>query len=219
MTAPVLRLSYDDRTDRLLCLEYGRVDDGMHPDAIEEVCEDFGLIHDEPDGRPVGFMVNDFVLFEADAEHDLWDGPRFDCPALGLREATVGVICAAASVYVDGSTIDRILFWNAVSENDAEEAVEDWRCVIEVGDLKGHFGIGYTLFELGRFTEAYMHLRTYTDIAPYCAWGWNWRGQAALATGDVDQARTCFERTLEVEQVEHTETDAEERLAALEWSR
>ena len=163
-------------------------------------------------------MVNDFVLFEADAEPDLWEGPSFDCPALGLRDASAGVICTAASVYVDGSTIDRVLFWGAVGESDAEQAVDDWRSVIEAGDLKGHFGIGYTLFELGRFTEAYMHLRTYTDLARYSAWGWNWRGQAALAVGDLDQARECFERTLEVEQIEHVETDAEERLAALEWS-
>ena len=218
MTAPVLRLSYDDRTDRLLCLEYGRVDDGLHPDAVDELCEDFNLIRDQPAGRPVGFMVLDFGLFEADAEAELWEGPRFDCPALGLRDASAGMICAAASVYVDGGTIDTVLFWTAVGESDEEEAVEDWRRVIEAGDLKGHFGIGYTLFALERYTEAYMHLRAYTDLAPYSAWGWNWRGQAALAVGDADQARACFERTLEVEQIEHVETDADERLAALEWS-
>jgi tetratricopeptide (TPR) repeat protein len=217
VTAP-LRLSYDDRTDRLVCLDYNHVDDGIHPDAYDPVCDDFAYVLDGPEGPPIGFMVLDFVIFDPDAEPDLWNGPRFDCPALGLRDASAGAICAAAAVYLDGSTLDRLLFWEAVGESDPEEAVEDWRHVIEAGDLKGHFGVGYTLFELGRFTEAYMHLRTYTDIAPYCAWGWNWRGQAALAVADIDQARECFERTLEVEEIEETETDAVERLAALEWS-
>ena len=30
-----------------------------------------------------------------------------------------------------------------------------------------HFGLGYTLYDLGRFQEAYRHLRHYTEIAPH----------------------------------------------------
>ena len=218
MSTPNLYLSYDACLDWLMCFEFGRVDDGAHPDAWQPVSESFAYLLDEPEGWVVGFKALDFVTFDAEAEPTLWEGPRFHCPALGLRDATAGVICMAATVYLDGSTLNRLLFGEAVREQEAEDAAARWRRVIEAGDPMGHFGLGYTLFDMGEVAEAYLHLRTYTVVAPYCAWAWNWRGQAALAIGDPDQARECLERALEVERIEGTETDAAERLAALEWS-
>src|SRR4051794_27232828 len=44
-----------------------------------------------------------------------------------------------------------------------------------------HFALGYTLYELGRFKEAYRHLRYYTEISPQGAWNWCWLGKAAQA--------------------------------------
>ncbi len=62
-----------------------------------------------------------------------------------------------------------------------------------------HFGLGYTLYELERFPEAYRHLRHYTEIAPCGSWNWCWLGKAAEAIGETAEARTAYECALELE--------------------
>ena len=59
-----------------------------------------------------------------------------------------------------------------------------WRWCLEAGDTKAHFGRGYTLCELGRYHEAYGHLRAYTEIVPRNAWAWSWLGQASEGIGE-----------------------------------
>ena len=51
------------------------------------------------------------------------------------------------------------------------------------GDPMAHFGLGYTLSDLGRFREALPHLRHYTRIAAHGPWNWVWLGrcQSGLA--------------------------------------
>ena len=78
-----------------------------------------------------------------------------------------------------------------------------------------HFGLGYTLYDLGRPQEAYRHLRHYTEIAPCGSWNWCWLGKAAEALGETSEARTAYERALELEDEGGEETDAAELLGRL----
>src|SRR4051812_5204365 len=78
-----------------------------------------------------------------------------------------------------------------------------------------HFALGYTLYELGRFPEAYRHLRHYTEIAPHGSWNWCWFGKGAEAVGEKEEAIVAYGRALELEAEGDQETDATERLKEL----
>ena len=84
--------------------------------------------------------------------------------------------------------------------------------------MKAHFGLGYTLVELGRPREAFGHLAMYTEICPRNAWAWLWRGRAGEDMGESAEAASCYRRAIACEADGSYETDAEERLAALEPS-
>ena len=73
-----------------------------------------------------------------------------------------------------------------------------------------------TLYDLGRHKEAYRHLRHYTEIAPRLSWGWCWRGKAAHAIGESDEARSDYLRAIDLEHEGGEETDATELLADLD---
>ena len=62
-----------------------------------------------------------------------------------------------------------------------------------------HFALGYTLYDLGRFHEAYRHLRYYAELAPAGSWNWCWYGKAAQAIGEIDEARAAYRRAIELE--------------------
>lgn len=79
-----------------------------------------------------------------------------------------------------------------------------------------HFGLGYTLLELGRDREAYRHLRYYAEIAPAHPWNHCWFGKAAAAIGEVEEARSAYLRAIELTEAGGDETDAPELLAELE---
>ena len=81
-----------------------------------------------------------------------------------------------------------------------------------------HYGLGYTLLELGRDREAYPHLRAYAELVPHTAWAWCWLGQACAAMGETAEARRAFERAIALTGEGGDETDAEELLAALSSS-
>lgn len=51
-----------------------------------------------------------------------------------------------------------------------------------------HFALGYTLYELERYHEAYRHLRYYAQIAPAAPWNWCWFGKAAAAVGELQRS-------------------------------
>lgn len=214
MARPNLYLSHDEDYDCLACFEFGRTDDGHHPDAWHGVSEWFGWMLDKPDGKIVGFMVRDFSEFDPERCKGIWKRPRFQVPALGLRKATAGEICLAAKAQVRGDTVNRLMFGFATA-HEGEEAMHAWRHVIEAGDLMGHFGLGYTLLELGDLHGAYKHLRAYTEIAKYSPWAWNYLGRAAETLGDHVEARPHYERAISLEDLQGEPTDADERLAGL----
>ena len=125
----------------------------------------------------------------------------------------------AAQATIEGSTPDVVFFDLAVAANangEQEEAEKYWRLCLAAGDLKAHYGLGYTLMDLGREREAYGHLVTYTVLAPQLAWAWSWRARAALAIGEQREARICAERALALHGGDEDASDAAELLAELD---
>lgn len=220
MTRPRLYLSHDADYDWLIALEFGVIDDGQPSENWRRVTDDFGFLHDGPGEAVLGFKVVDFAEFDLDADEaaEVWEGPRFDVPVLGLTDVTAGEVMAAARPFFDGrSSLNRLAFDAAVhSAADKQQALRHWQACLQAGDSMAHFGLGYTLYDLGRHREAYRHLRHYTELAPACTWAWCWYGYAAEAVGEPTEARRAYERAIELEQAGEDETDAAERLAALE---
>lgn len=217
MTRPRLYLNRDADVDWLVALEFGRVDDGQSDDDWRMVSEAFGFLHAGPGGREVGFKIVELAAFDTEDDElsDVWDGPRFDVPALGLADVTVGeIVLATRALLGEASTLNRQIFGAAIHA-DGDEAVGLWFACLQAGDGMAHFGLGYTLYEQGRRPEAYRHLRHYTELAPQGPWPWCWLGKAALAVGEVEEARAAFERALQLEDEQGEETDAGELLAAL----
>jgi tetratricopeptide (TPR) repeat protein len=214
--APRLFLNHDADYGWLIALEYGTTDDGQPSDNWAPVSEDFAyLVIGE---RCVGFVArhfDDFDPYDSDIA-SIWGEPRFDVPALGLTEASAGEIVVAADVFLDGeNTLNRDLFDAAVkARRKPQKAVELWRRCLQTGDVMAHYGLGYTLYELGRFHEAYRHLRAYTEITPSNAWAWCWFGRAADAICETSEAEAAYRRALEVER-EGDETDAGDLLEEL----
>ncbi len=176
----------------------------------------------DPDGRCIGFQVNDFASFDPDApEFDaLWnETPHFDAPQLGLRDACAGASCVAARVFLgDEPTLNRCYFNSAVSAGAAGEeatAAEQWALCLETGDAMAHYGLGYTLYALGDFRGAYRHLRVYAELTPRNAWSWCWLGHACIALGELGEARTALEKAVEMEAQGSEATDAPELLEEL----
>ena len=218
---PRLFVSHDKDFHWLIALEYGRVGEDQPQGCWHVVSDDCAYLLDAPEGRVVGFRINDFHTFDPDEPEveAIWEGPRFDAPILGLTNATAGEIAIAARHHFgDRDSLNRAIFGVATG-HEGEEALTHWTHCLESGDAMAHFALGYTLFELGRLTEAYGHLRHYTEIAPMGAWNWHWYGQAAEALGEITEARRAYRRAIELDDPDEdgdSETDAVERLAALE---
>lgn len=131
----------------------------------------------------------------------LFEGPRFDVPVLGLGEPTLDMAYFGLAVAAGGA-------------GELDEALVLWRHCLEAGALEAHYGLGYTLLDLGRPREAYRHLRYYSELTPANPWAWCYRGRAAEALGEIDEARGCYARAIELEDGD-LETDADERLDAI----
>ncbi|MBA2513747.1 MAG: tetratricopeptide repeat protein [Solirubrobacterales bacterium] len=221
--ATPLRISYDADLDSLFGLRPDVVVDGHPGDAAEELLEGLHLFRSPEDLSIIGFHVGEAFAWDVAGceEHWLWsqDFACFSVPTLGLSAACLGEVVLAAQHTLISSTPDVVLFDLAVtlgSAGDWEQAEQMWRLCLATGELKAHFGLGYTLVELGRPREAFGHLLTYTELAPRLAWAWSWRARAALEMDDHVEARKCFERALAVEAEGGGETDAAEHLAELE---
>ena len=218
MNPPHLYLNFIAEYDWLIALEFGRVDDAQRRDDWRGVSKSFGFLHDGPDGPEVGFKILDFSEFDPEDPEvaEIWDNPRFDVPVLGLSGATAGeTVLAARSLFGNQSTVNR-QFFDAATNAEGERALSLWLSCLQSGDAMAHFGLGYTLHELGRYPEAYRHLRYYTEIAPCGSWNWCWLGKAARDVGEIGEARVAFERALELEREDGQETDARELLAGLD---
>jgi tetratricopeptide (TPR) repeat protein len=218
---PTLRISYDADLDVLIALTPTAVIDGELDHHADELLDGFFVYRRGPDARIIGFACADAHGWDVLANDDtpeIWDGPRFAVPTLGLADASIGEIVLAAQTTFTASTPDVVLFDRAVEAGDAsdwEESEGWWRLCLATGDLRAHFGLGYTLVELGRPREAFGHLRVYSELVPGLAWAWLWRGRAAEDMGELREARSCYEHAVELEEAGGDETDAGERLAAL----
>ena len=196
----------------------------------------FGSVDDEWGGEiwrsgPLGveyLIENDLAYgFRVDLDswspdpgaEDIFGGPRFWIPGLGLDDASAGeaLLAAQARWGYDDASLDAWLFSAAVSAADEslETAADLWTQVIDTGDLKGVFGLGYTLFDLGRFHEAHAHLRHYTELCPRNTWAWCLYGKSLEAIAESDAAFDAYCRAITLEYEGGAETDAMELLEQL----
>jgi tetratricopeptide (TPR) repeat protein len=198
-----LYLNHIADLDRLMALEFGRGYDGQCRQNWQEVGEHCGFLHDGPHGPIVGFGVNGFTTFDVDDPQlaEIWTAAEFDVPLLGMPRANAAeIIIAARPLLGDHSTVNRQLFSAAVDSQrqDPQQALRLWLSCLEAGDSMAHFALGYTLYELERYHEAYRHLRYYAHIAPAAPWNWCWFGKAASAIGELGEVRSAFERAMEL---------------------
>jgi len=208
-TAVPLHLTVDPWWDLVTAIAFGRVDDGLPAEQRLVLAEDERIMFvlDAPDAGPViGFTVvapHDVDVLALEAE-ELWAGPRFSVPMLGLPDATVGEILLAvqARFAEDEPTADALLDHLALAggEDERTQSIDDvighFRLALEAGDMKALFGLGYSLVEAGRAREGYDALRRYTELTPHNAWAWCWLGRAWAAIGDTQEERMAFERGL-----------------------
>jgi tetratricopeptide (TPR) repeat protein len=218
MSRPTLYLNQSAELDWLIALPFGLVDDGQPPGNWRGVSKSFGFLHDGPEGPALGFKVLELSQFDAEGAEvaEIWGEPRFDVPVLGLRGASAGeIVLAVRPLFGSGDSINRAYFGAAIRAEAKEEALAMWVACLQAGDSMAHFGLGYTLHDLGRFPEAYRHLRHYTEIAPCGSWNWCWLGKAAAAIGEIAEARAAYERAVELTEAGGEETDAPELLEEL----
>ena len=219
--APRLYVSHVADYDWLTALEFGRVDDGQPPEHWNPLGESFAFLHAGPPAfgaPPIGFKVIGFSDFDPeDPDYAaIWARPHFEAPQLGLPAAPAGeILLAARSLYGDGPSLNRVLFESATRLEGAQ-ALEAWTACLHAGDAMAHFALGYTLYELGRFRDAYRHLRYYASISPSHPWNHCWFGKAAEAIGEHTEAQAAYRRALELTAAGAEETDAGDLLAALE---
>lgn len=135
---------------------------------------------------------------------------------LGLRGATLGELLLAIRGRFDPGepTADAMHFHMAMAAESADEALPQWQLALEAGDMKAHYALGYTLCELGRYRDAYDHLRHYTELVPNNAWAWCWLGQACTGCELCGEARAAYQRAIELDDDE--QTGAAELLAELD---
>ncbi|MDP9438100.1 MAG: hypothetical protein M3P49_05075 [Actinomycetota bacterium] len=126
----------------------------------------------QPGGSEIGFKTFGFTTFDPEAEEvaDIWEGLRFDVPALSLKGSTAGEIVLAARPFLGGNNTVNRLYFNAAIEAEGAEAEKLWRYCLHPGGLMTPYALGYTLYELGRYHEAYRHPRAYTELIPADDW-------------------------------------------------
>lgn len=217
---PRLYLSVDPGLDWLSAIEFGRVDDGQSRESWGPVSSQFAYLHlGDPDRTPaIGFRVQEYSRFDPEAHEvtRIWQEPLFHVPQLGLPEASAGeIVLAARGLYGTGPSLNRFLFDDA-TRRGGPAALRAWLTCLQSGDSMAHFALGYTLYEEGRFHEAYRHLRYYVGIAPAHPWNHVWFGKAAAAIGEAGEARRAYERAIELTDAGAEETDAPELLSRLE---
>ena len=213
---PRLYLNHLADRDCLIALQFGLVDDGQPPEHWRAVSKDFEWF--EPEGVTVGFRVRRFSSFDPDARAvgAIWKGRGFCAPTLGLGEASAGEIVTAARPFFGGNSSINRSFYEQASVRSGEDALPFWLACLQSGDATAHYGLGCTLHELGRYQEAYRHLRHYTEISPNGSWNWCWYGKAAQSLGLWKEARHAYEIAIELEDDGGEPTEARDLLAGLE---
>jgi tetratricopeptide (TPR) repeat protein len=220
-TRTPLHLSVNVTDDWLEAIEFGAVIDGRPESHLVEVGPDARFVLRAPRGPISGFTVHGYQALDVDALGDVaFSGPRFKVPLLGLDDASLGEVVLAARGRFDVSTADVCFFSLALScaeeDGDLEAAAGHWLSCVEAGDMRGMFGLGYTLFDLERHVEAYTHLRRYSELAPHNSWAWLWLGRTCEALGELEEAATAYRAAVRREREGSFRTDASERLRDLE---
>lgn len=215
-----LHLSVDVDGNQLEAIEFGRVFDGRPGSELVEIAPDVRFVLAEPDGVVAGFAVNGYRDLDLDSlAAAAFAGPRFHVPLLGLETASLGEVVLAARGRFEASTVDVRFFTLALrceEVGDLEGAAEHWRACTEAGDLRGTFGLGYTLFDLGRHAAAYGHLRRYCELTPHDSWAHLWLGRTCEALGELGEAATAYRAAIRCEREGSFRTDAHRRLRDLE---
>ena len=178
--------------------------------------EQLGLLLDEDGSTALGFMLKEYADFDPHEVEELWDEPRFDVPALGLWQATVGELVLAVQGRYGATepTADALHAHTAMGAEDPQEALAHWRLALESGDMKAHYAVGYSLCELGQHRSAYDHLRTMVTLAPNNGWAWCWLGQACVGLGWVEEGREALEQAIELSGDETFASELLEQLRA-----
>ncbi len=217
-----LHLSVNVTDDWIEAIAFGSVVDARPAHELIEVAAGVRFVLRETDGPVVGFTVHGYADLDLDDLGPLAfdDGPRFGVPVLGFDAATIGEVVLATRARFEVSTADVCFFTLALQcagdDDDLEGAAGHWLSCMEAGDMRATFGLGYTLFDLGRHAEAYTYLRRYTELAPHNSWSWLWVGRACEALGELDEAATAYRTALRREAEGSFHTDARQRLRALE---
>jgi hypothetical protein len=220
-TPTPLHLSVNVTDDWIEAVEFGAVVDGRPSSQLVEITPDVRYVLRSGRGPIAGFTVHHFSSIDLDDLGDVAFGePRFSVPLLGMDRASLGEIVLAARARFEVSTADVCFFMLALAcaeeEGDLDGAAGHWMSCVEAGDMRGLFGLGYTMYDLGRHREAYSHLRRYTELAPHNSWAWLWLGRSAEAVGELDEARAAYRRAIRREREGSFRTDAQERLRELE---
>ncbi|MBA2350004.1 MAG: tetratricopeptide repeat protein [Solirubrobacterales bacterium] len=212
-TTVPLHLTVDPWWDLVEVLAFGTDCDGIGASRYETLVEDLvAFVFDEAHETVIGFVVQGWSELEDFEQEDTplyWDGPRFDVPALGLPSATVGeLLVAIRGRFEEGEpTADAMHFHMAMSAPSPAKALPHWQLALEAGDMKAHYSLGYTLYDLDEYHRAYGHLRRYTELAPANAWAWCWYGQACEAVDLPGEARDAYLRAIELDEEEETGAD------------
>jgi tetratricopeptide (TPR) repeat protein len=216
-----LHLSVSVSDDWLEAIEFGSVVDGRPSRELVELTPNVRFVLRQPRGPIIGFTVNGYHELDVDRLGGAaFEGPRFRVPLLGLDAAALGEVVLAVRGRFDVSTADVCFFALALActedEGDLEAAAGHWLSCVEAGDMRGMFGLGYTLFDLERHTEAYTHLRRYSELAPHNSWAWLWLGRTCEALGEYAEAADAYRSAVKREREGSFHTDASERLRDLE---
>ena len=216
-----LHLSVNITDDWIEAIEYGAVVDGRPASQRIELSVDARLVLRTARGPVAGFTVHNYSTIDLDDLGPVaFEGPKFHVPLMGVERAAIGEIILAARARFDVSTADVCFFTLALAsaeeDGDLDAAAGHWLSCVEAGDMRGMFGLGYTLFDLERFHDAYGYLRRYTELAPHNSWSWLWLGRAAEAVGELDEAKSAYRRAIRREREGSFRTDAPERLRELE---
>ncbi len=215
-TTHPLTISHDLELDYVSALELGTVVDGRPDEEFVEIDQSCALVRRSARGPVIGFVVQEYSDYEIPSEVPLSLEHRFEVPVLGLRKANVvEIVISARATFGQQTTADVAFFDQAVNNQGRRSAEFGWRAALSTGNMKAHFGLGYTLWELGRFQEAYRHLRYYTELAPHNSWALCWFGKACVSLGLEGEARDAFERAIALEESGSFETDADELLRSL----
>ncbi|MDQ3759083.1 MAG: hypothetical protein M3331_03965, partial [Actinomycetota bacterium] len=183
ITTTPLTLTIDRVNDYLLAVECGYVVDGKPESEYAGVDDSFAYVLREAGGEVIGFVVNDVSEYEFMESDGIWHEPdlavpEFEIPTLPIGRGTAGELIANALAVYDGIlTANAMTFHHAVNTGEGTD-IDAWRMCLATGELRAHYGLGYSLWEAGQFAAAYSHLRRYTELVPHNSWAWCWFGKA-----------------------------------------